>query len=138
MCRRHTIKDDRARMLKTSKKRSMDIAEGIYNRSLNIDSHRPARRSLFLAYSATDIRSVVDLGSRCCINIYGYLCEPHPATAYGGADSRVSRHCFFTKIVSSKNISFEKLSRVEQKHQLWKKLIAVAKFINHPPSFSVM
>ena len=57
--------------LETSKKRSMDIAEGIYNRAQNIDKDLPARRSLLLAGSTADIRSVVDLGSRCCIDIFG-------------------------------------------------------------------
>ena len=63
------------RYLKTSKKRSMDIAEGIYNRAQNIDKHLPARRSLLLAGSTTDIRSVVDLGSPCCIDIRARTCE---------------------------------------------------------------
>ena len=101
--------------LKTSKKRSMDIAEGVYNRSQNIDKHLPARRSLLLAGSTTDIRSVVDLGSRRCIDIFGCarLCacawreEAVAGRPRAGVRERTYKNC------------------VEQKHRVWKTYAAI-------------
>lgn len=98
--------------LKTSKKRSMDIAEGIYNRAQNIDKQLPARRSLLLVKPTTDIRSVVDLGSRCCIDI----CGGRGSIAELWYQREVPQ-AFFTKVVSSKNSVLGKLIASAISHQ---------------------
>ncbi|OGT27158.1 MAG: hypothetical protein A3I77_00550 [Gammaproteobacteria bacterium RIFCSPLOWO2_02_FULL_42_14] len=104
--------------LETSKKRSMDIAEGICNRAQNIDKDMPARRSLLLAGSTADIRSVVDLGSRCCIDIFGrrgcvgarrlVQAVRVLGVAFSMESLAESGSFAFIKIVSSKNIGLGK------------------------------